>query len=55
MTEERGPGVELGEADRATLRAHLADDHGQEMARLIWRADRELVELHASLHAEVKP
>jgi hypothetical protein len=52
MTEERGPGVELGDEGRAALRRDLADNHGQLMPELIWRSDRELVELHASLHAK---
>jgi len=47
-----GPGVELGDEGRAALRRDLADNHGQLMPELIWRADRELVALHASLHVE---
>jgi hypothetical protein len=47
-----GPGIELGDEARASLRRDLADNHEQVMAELIWRSDRELVELHATLHAE---
>jgi hypothetical protein len=48
------PPPDAEEAERAELRRHLADEHGEEMAMLIWRSTRELRELHTSLQAAAR-